>query len=305
MEEMDQGRKTVSFLLRGSAVVRRRGNADHRFPSTAEFAALSGLPQPAESSTHKMRSLTKGTLDEDQARHDPTEDDELIQLPPPGSLLTAHYGARESTSTGSTGSTITGRRSSGGTIQGSTGGSLRGSHGGASSFDIVKPIITVRAEHGHVERSSDKEKKQHVTCMVTIEMPSRWPTPMPVIEGASSLLDERGGPDSYGRRQQPPLSVKTMSEYNTGRPSSPTASSVYSAYAYGSTTSPCDAQAANPFASVVEDLQLRMADWKGHSPDEFGALKLYDYVNVRKDTNTREFLVYVCRFHSLPVLARD
>lgn len=252
-----------------------------------------------------MRSVTKGTLDEDQARHDPTEDDELIQLPPPGSLLTAHYGARESTSTGSTGSTITGRRSSAGTIQGSTGGgSSRGSHGGASSFDIVKPIITVRAEHGHVERSNDKEKKQHVTCMVTIEMPSRWPTPMPFLEGASSMLDDRGGPDSYGRRQQPPLSVKTTSEYNTGRPSSPTPSSVYSAYAYGSTSSPSDAHAANPFASVVEDLQLRMADWKGHSPDEFGALKLYDYINVRKDTNTREFLVYVRRFDSLPSLTR-
>lgn len=271
--------------------------------SIAEFAALSGLPQPAESSTHKMRSVTKGTLDEgDQARHDPTEDDDLIQLPPPGSLLTAPYGGRESVSTGSTGSTITGRRSSAGTIQGSTGGSSRGSHGGASSFDIVKPIITVRAEHSHVERSSDKEKKQHITCMVTIEMPSRWPTPMPILEGASSLLDDRGGPDSYGRRQPPPLSVKTTSDYNTGRPSSPTPSSVYSAYAYGSTSSPSDAHVANPFRSVVEDLQLRMADWKGHSPDEFGALKLYDYINVRKDTNTREFLVYVRRFDLLPCL---
>lgn len=256
----------------------------------AEFAALSGLPQPEESSSHKMRSVTKGTMQEDQARHDPTEDDDLIQLPARGSLLTLPYGGRESVSTGSTGSTITaGRRGSAGTIGA---GSSRGPPS-AGFHDIVKPIITVRAEHGQVERSMDKEKKQHLTCMVTIEMPSRWPTPSPYADSARPVMD-----DGYARHHQPALSVKTSNDYTAqGRPSSPSASSVYSAYAYGSTsaTSPSDAQAVHPFAAVVQDLQLRIADWKGHSPDEFGALKLYDYIHVRKDTNTREFLVYVSR----------
>lgn len=252
-----------------------------------------------------MRSLTKGTLDTlEIARHDPTEDDDLVTTVPTNLLAMGHMSNslqyHEGTSSG-TGSTVTGRRSSADTMKapGSSvlgSGNSRGSHGGGGPFDIVKPIITVRSEHTHVERSNDRDKKQHLTCMVTITMPSRFPTSPPTTETSNSpLLSRRedhsplmtsngmtrgGSSDSYSL---PPSS---------NRPSSPAPSSVYSAYAYGSTTSASHA-AQNQFATVVEDLQTRMADWKGHQPDEFGQLKLYDWVHVRKETNTREFLVYV------------
>lgn len=36
-----------------------------------------------------------------------------------------------------------------------------------------------------------------------------------------------------------------------------------------------------------------MADWKGHSLEEFGPLHLFDYIDVRKDTTTRDFVVYL------------
>jgi hypothetical protein len=73
------------------------------------------------------------------------------------------------------------------------------------------------------------------------------------------------------------------------RSASPTPSSVYSAYNFG----PTNSTTSTRFSQVVDDLQKRMADWKGHSLQEFGQLKLYDYINVRKDTASREFLVYV------------
>jgi hypothetical protein len=270
-----------------------------------EFAALSGLPQPSENASHKMRSVSKGTLDShNPSHHDPTEDDELVHLPVLGPLLNPQMGGfqgiRGSVSTGSTGSTRIGRRGSAETMKG-PGSSMSGSSRGSQvpSFDIVKPIITVRAEHAHVERSNDPEKKQHLTCMVTIEMPSRWHTPVPVVEGSPRVDDElRARDDAYATSpssRAPSHSLKAGSDsYAHGRPTSPAPSSAYSVYAYGSTAaSPSGDASANPFQSVVDDLQIRMADWKGHSPDEFGVLRLYDFIHVRKDTNTREFLVYV------------
>ena len=54
-----------------------------------------------------------------------------------------------------------------------------------------------------------------------------------------------------------------------------------------------DREAHGPFASVFADLQARMADWKGHEPAAFGSLRMHDILQVKKDKNVREFVVYL------------
>lgn len=52
-------------------------------------------------------------------------------------------------------------------------------------------------------------------------------------------------------------------------------------------------EAHGPFAEVVLDLTTRMADWKGHQPSNFGSLRMWDSLHVKKDRNVREFIVYL------------
>ncbi|CEQ42106.1 SPOSA6832_03892, partial [Sporobolomyces salmonicolor] len=240
-----------------------------------------------------MRSRSRGTLTVDEGPVD--EDDELVQLAPSRTTLASlhppSHNPRASHSSSGTGSTFTlGRRSSADTFKGPGSSVSVASSRTMAVWDIVKPVVTVRAEHPSVERSLDKDKKQHLTCMVTVEMPSRWPTAPPAFD-PSNLADEQQSfplpPPPPAQMPRPSSSIRSLPR--SARSASPTPSSVYSAYAFAGTGH----GQLNPFSHVVEDLQSRMADWKGHSPDEFGQLKLYDYVNVRKDTATREFLVYL------------
>ncbi|BGP36660.1 hypothetical protein JCM10449v2_000561 [Rhodotorula kratochvilovae] len=273
------------------------GEASDGPGKTNKFAKLSGLPSVSESvPSFKMRSSTRGNRfdDIDEGPAPNTQDDDLVQLPLPSPSFQIHGGGVRASSSTGTASTVTGRRGSGDTWAGGGSTVSGGSRGPASSLsgivEVVKPIVTVRAEHASVERSYERDKKQHLTCMVSVMMPSRYPPPPQFSDlDATSLLDSAA---AHARAPPPaPLPLPTRAgsipSIRSGTRSSSPTSSVYSAYAFGSTG------ASSPFASVVQDLQARMADWKGHSPEEFGQLKLYDTIHVRKDTATREFAVYL------------
>lgn len=51
--------------------------------------------------------------------------------------------------------------------------------------------------------------------------------------------------------------------------------------------------AADPNRAILDDLQQRVADWKGHSIEHFGPLVLHDLLNIRQDSVIREFHVYL------------
>jgi hypothetical protein len=157
---------------------------------------------------------------------------------------------------------------------------------------VAQPKITVRAEHSSIARSEDRSKKQHLTCMVTVEMPSRYPS---VRSKILSAYDGRNLPQEIVPAPPPPKdpspAPSTPPENDNDRPPS-RASTVYSSFAYAPTESIQNASlTTDPFKNVVDDLHTRMLDWKGHSPNDFGRLKMYDYLSVRKDKAVREFLV--------------
>jgi len=263
----------------------------------AEFAKLSGLPSATEPApSFKMRSSSRGThLDQRPPVPDASQDDELYQVPLGYSSHPA--GVRASTSTGGTGSTLTaGRRGSGETWAGgsstvsggSRAGTMSSGGGGGGVAELVKPVVTVRAEHSSVERSYERDKKQHLTCMVSVIMPSRYAPPAQFADLFAGAAPESLPPSRAPPPAPLPSSTRAPSSSSLRSGDRSPTSSVYSAYAYGAT-----GVASSSFAPVVQDLQARMADWKGHSPEEFGQLKLFDTIHVRKDTATREFTVYL------------
>ncbi|EST09284.1 Zinc finger, RING-type [Kalmanozyma brasiliensis GHG001] len=56
---------------------------------------------------------------------------------------------------------------------------------------------------------------------------------------------------------------------------------------------PAGAPPIDPTRAVLDDLQQRVADWKGHSIEHFGPLVLHDLLNIRQDSIVREFHVYL------------
>lgn len=62
-------------------------------------------------------------------------------------------------------------------------------------------------------------------------------------------------------------------------------------FSYGAT--PAGLPAPDPTRAILDDLQQRVADWKGHSIEHFGPLVLHDLLNIRQDSVVREFHVYL------------
>lgn len=62
-------------------------------------------------------------------------------------------------------------------------------------------------------------------------------------------------------------------------------------FSFGAT--PAGLPAPDPTRAILDDLQQRVADWKGHSIEHFGPLVLHDLLNIRQDSVVREFHVYL------------
>ncbi|SGY31292.1 BQ5605_C002g01220 [Microbotryum silenes-dioicae] len=265
-----------------------------------KFAALTGTG-PLGGDTDSMLSSALGSRRSEHGQ----EDDDLVQIPLGGELETPSHSARISQGTTSSSGTLLGRRDSSTTAKPASSISGRSPRGFHLGQDIIQPVISVRAEHPAIVRGGREDSdKHHLTCMVTIEMPSRWPTPdprsvylppRPFEEGPP--LHTRNGSGLYAQ----PHGDASHSRSNSGqswmgppeRALSSPPSSIHSAFAFASTTATNTEHDNHEMNEQVQDLKTRMTDWKGHSLDEFGALKLFNLISVRKDANTRDFLVYL------------
>lgn len=185
------------------------------------------------------------------------------------------------------GSAANGPRSSG-----STGGTFH--IGGGGGNDIVRPVLTVRSEQSSVERSSEPGKKQHLSCMISVEVPPRHAPAALALELLSRAQAQTAPDFAPSPPAVPPphtSSASVPSLRSIPRSASPSRSSTFSARIGHQSAFAQDPPRAPP--RVVQDLAERMADWKGHSLDEFDELRIHDALRVRKDAATREFLVYL------------
>ncbi|KAG8742764.1 hypothetical protein FRC10_000931 [Ceratobasidium sp. 414] len=140
-----------------------------------------------------------------------------------------------------------------------------GSSGNSNSDYVVAPAISVRSEFPSITRVH--EPTQSITCLITVELPSRRgsaPVPGPVISATP-----------------PP-------RYDSPPP--PRSEDVPGPYSYNPTP-----PANSRFARAAEDLQTRLVDWKGHPMGALGPLQMFDVLSVRRDSLVREFYVYLFR----------
>lgn len=246
---------------------------------------MAGLPTGGHE-TFKQRSVSRQTLDVFDTP-DPAEEDDLWYPPTDftSSALDRTVGSASSAASQNR------RGPSAATSRPPTSPRIGSESGG--EWEIARPTITVRAEYPTLARQAEK---QHFTCLVSIQMPSRWSSATGVASSSTSTIqNERSDEESGSPKNRKSTATGSSSSRRSARPTSPTGST-YSSYTYASTGDSVPPVPSNPFKTVVEDLHSRMADWKGHSP-EFGMLKMYDYLHVRKHTREVEFLVYV---RSLP-----
>lgn len=253
-----------------------------------EFAAMAGLPDATESRPTRSTSLLTGLSARDGpavAAHDPLIDDDLVS---------SHLRSPFPTPTGSPSSSRSSRPTM---LSNRTNSANKNRMEG--ELAIVRPIVSVKSEYSTVARSRNEGVKKNLTCMVTISMPSRWPTES--VHVTTPIIERDEG---YASPRATMSTISTRSKFtpSTPRTSGPSLDQFTDPVYYAKTppsTQQSDygtpSSSTNPFLSVVEDLNHRMQDWKGHSLEEFGALRLYDYINVRKEKNNREFLVYVSK----------
>lgn len=198
---------------------------------------------------------------------------------------------------------------------------LSRSHGSSLSSQqrkttkIIQPNIYAISELGSLFQPQDARQTQHLTCMVSIEIPSRNPAPFPPTPNSATYSSQAS--PLYHPSQAGPLS---------------SSGSAFSYPSLASVASPCESEHSahnqmanprhkvfpkvksspnlattslpekpisepvvtrNPLQLLVDDLLNRLHDWKGHSLTDFGALKLHDRIQVRKQSHSRDFLVYL------------
>lgn len=176
-----------------------------------------------------------------------------------------------------------------------TGTSVRsGSTGhqqGRDTSYIVAPSIQVKPEFSTITRTADPT--QPLTCIVTIELPSRRAhahVPGPVMDPTYPTRSEAPTSPHASQNLSDRSDVTVTSTNRHHRPMSNGSMSSSAPYAYHATPAP-----DSPFAAITEDLRNRIIDWKGHPLAGLGPLQMYDLLSVRRDSLVREFYVYLFR----------
>lgn len=284
--------------------------------SRAEFAALTGLPGSNPMDSHKVHSISKRTLPSEitggEATHDPADDDDVAH-----GEVSGHAHKR-----------------SGDTLHPSYGHPAARSSGMPSSASmhhvrgedvpkghvLAQPTVTIRAEHSSVLRQAEKDKKSNLTCLVTVDMPTRLQhlkqnNHLPTLANSAASIHSGSSTAHLSAPALPPgqhmyessssaTSAQHSPDQRSMRASSPVPQSAQEPLGYSFSTtnapdpndqlnSPTPNHEPDAFDSIVRDLQSRMADWKGHSPDDFGRLHMFDLLSVRKEKKAREFYIYL------------
>lgn len=277
---------------------------------TKEFAVMAGLPgrdSPVpQLDSHKLRSISRRTLFDQQAAakslHDPDEDDALVPTDNDRSTLAPSRGLLRPRSSAETMQT---QRAPDGTFRARDASTLpRRSNASTPEQEMAQPKISVVSEHSVLTRSTNPSHRQNVTCLVTVELPTRYPGTQPFDPARVVAVPQTPPP------QRPPPAKPQPAPWAAApgvpgtsvdrsppleqRPASPASSG------QASTEPRLDESPRappgprhGPLQSVVDDLCARMSDWKGHDPETFGVLQLYDLLSVRKTHHAREFFVYL------------
>lgn len=177
---------------------------------------------------------------------------------------------------------------------------------------VVTPAIQVHPEFQVVTRTPEKPQ-QPLTCIVVIEIPGKRriaasaqspPHPYATIVNSDSAHGHNLNTNcTFSRNGQPQVRSRRTyshdSSEGSGPPQSPKVDSrplLHHEQHLNQQTEieeQEDDPVDSPFAAITEDLNARIADWKGHPLEGLGRLQMYDLLSVRRDSLVREFFVYL------------
>ncbi|WAR63986.1 hypothetical protein PtB15_16B145 [Puccinia triticina] len=273
---------------------------------------------PPSTATHKIHSITRKTLPTTDMIDEDSDDDEDVQ--PSESEL-----EREDELLGSWNELDQPGLLHPGGIE-----SLRIEHKRqqtAKKPPILKPTLTLLAENPNLFLNKDSDKSQHLTCMLSIQLPSAYapaqpayPTPLSPtglpsdihhhgspFPGRSASVAPMSPPPSSGSRSILLSPATSQHPHDKTRPADRNGILKSPITRENSITFipplpvhhdhlpplPVDGSPRHSLQPVLDDLLDRMQDWKGHSSKDFGVLQKYDQLYVEKEANCRQFLVYL------------
>lgn len=154
---------------------------------------------------------------------------------------------------------------------------------------IIQPVIQVFSESSSLSHQKDANRAQHITCMVSVEIPSRYPTTSMIPTPASASFSSINSPlynSSYlsspgSALSQPSLpsifspvdcdNARSARSPECGRGftkvrSYPTLASAAPSVRSEKASSPSAGQEKEMRNTVAEDLLSRIQNWKGRCP---------------------------------------
>ncbi|MBW0464150.1 hypothetical protein O181_003865 [Austropuccinia psidii MF-1] len=176
------------------------------------------------------------------------------------------------------------------------------------SIPSIKPLIKLISENSNLIQNSDPNKSQHLTCLISIQLISKFPYSRPPLPPPLSFLPF--STQSLNILQSTPtnvipspsLDIITLSPPPQTSPGwssnslhnsvNTTPSSINSPLStnHSSSYSNLDQTSFHP---ALDDLIIRLKDSNLYSFDRFGPLKKYHQLQIEKDHHSRQFWVYL------------
>ncbi|KAJ9124322.1 hypothetical protein QFC22_001122 [Naganishia vaughanmartiniae] len=153
---------------------------------------------------------------------------------------------------------------------------------------VVIPAISVKSEFTALSRKSERNAKQTVTCLVTVQVPhagprESYPAPTVTQTPSKSSSTERLTAGAITHRKE-----SQDATYTATSPASPNIGH----------------PGADNFSHIAADLKSRMSDYKASGIDNLGRIRLFDILRVRKGAFVLDISVYLFQ-HALVCVTEE
>lgn len=165
--------------------------------------------------------------------------------------------------------------------------STRNQH--SSSTGVVIPAISVKSEFIALSRRAERNAKQTVTCLVTVQVPQAgrresYPAPTvtqtPPKSSSTDRLSAGVTPHRKDSQDEPYPAASALVSPSIGHPG------------------------ADNFSHIAADLKSRMSDYKASGIDNLGRIRLFDILKVRKGAFVLDISVYLFQ-HALVCVTEE
>ncbi|KAJ9106346.1 hypothetical protein QFC21_001492 [Naganishia friedmannii] len=159
----------------------------------------------------------------------------------------------------------------------------------STNAGVVIPAISVKSEFTALSRKAERNVKQTVTCLVTVQVPQagkreRYPAPTMIQTPSKSRSTDRLTasviPHRKASQDETYPAISAATSPSAGHPG------------------------ADNFSHIAADLKSRMSDYKASGIDNLGRIRLFDILRVRKGAFVLDISVYLFQ-HALVCVTEE